>query len=77
MSRLTNKEQAQHLVEFFENLTPKQQRRLFVIMFNELQIQEFVDCYLEGEDEDEENDPDGEFRVFWAHTGESLTDGLD
>lgn len=66
---MTDSEQAKYLIEFFENLTPKQQKRLFVIMFNELQLQEFVDCYF---DED-----DNEFRVYWAHTGENLTDGLD
>lgn len=72
--RMTDSDRAQHLIEYFENLTPKQQRRLFVVMFNELQIQEFVDCYI-GEDEDE--DDYGKFRAYWAHTGEDLTDGLD
>lgn len=72
--QMTGSEQAQRLTEYFENLTPKQQRRLFVVMFNELQMQEFVDCYI-GEEEDQ--DDYGEFRAYWTNNGEDLTDGLD
>ena len=74
---MTDTEQAQLLKTYFESLSPEIQTRLFIVMFNELQNQELVDCYLEGEDVTDETNPDGEFRVFWAHCGEDLTDGLD
>ena len=60
------------LTEYFENLTPKQQRQLFIMMFNELEEQEIVGCYISGEHDTYHPD----FRVYWDATGENLIDGL-
>lgn len=73
--KLTEDEQAKLLKDYFENLPPEIQTRLFIVMFNELQTQELVDCYLESEEDEDENP--GEFHAYWAHCGENLTDGLE
>ena len=56
-------------VGYFGRLDEVQKVGLLVAFFNELQIQEFVGCFHD-EDEDEV------LRMYWTHTGENLTEGL-
>lgn len=59
--------QLKYLSEYFNSLTDSQRTKLLIQFFEELQMQEFVDCPTQKNLEEE---PD--LTPYWAHTGEPL-----
>ena len=60
--------QREYLNEYFNSLTDAQRTELLIEFFEELQIQEIVDCPTKQNLEE-----DSSLVPYWAHTGDPLT----